>query len=63
VVVGELFGARAGLGYMVLTSSQLFDTSGVWVGVFILAGTGILSVVLLQKVERRMAPWREFELK
>ena len=63
VVVGELFGARAGLGYMVLTSSQLFDTAGLWVGVFILAGTGILSVVLLQKVERRMAPWREFELK
>ena len=63
VVVGELFGARAGLGYLVLTSSQLFDTSGLWVGVFILAGTGILSVVLLQKVERRMAPWREFELK
>jgi NitT/TauT family transport system permease protein len=63
VVVGELFGARAGLGYLVLTSSQLFDTSGLWVGVFILAGTGILSVVLLQKVERRLAPWREFELK
>lgn len=63
VVVGELFGARAGLGFLVLTSSQLFDTSGVWVGVFILAGTGILSVVILQKVERRMAPWRQFELK
>jgi ABC-type nitrate/sulfonate/bicarbonate transport system permease component len=63
VVVGELFGARAGLGYLVLTSSQLFDTSGVWVGVFILAGTGILSVVILQKVERRMAPWRQFEFK
>jgi len=63
VVVGELFGARAGLGFLVLTASQLYDTAGVWVGVFILAGTGILSVVILQKVERRMAPWREFELK
>jgi len=63
VVVGELFGARAGLGFLVLTSSQTFDTAAVWVGVFILAGTGIVSVVLLQKVERRMAPWRELELK
>ena len=63
VVVGELFGARAGLGWLVLTASQTFDTAGVWVGVFILAGTGILSVVILQKVERRMAPWRQFELK
>jgi NitT/TauT family transport system permease protein len=63
VVVGELFGARAGLGFLVLTSSQTFDTAGLWVGVFILAGTGILAVVLLQKFERRLAPWREFELK
>ena len=63
VVVGELFGARAGLGFLVLTSSQLFDTAGLWVGVFILAGTGILAVVILQKVERRLAPWREFEFK
>src|SRR5919206_1246010 len=63
VVVGELFGARGGLGFLILTSSQLFDTAGLWVGVFILAGTGILSVLLLQKLERRMAPWREFEFK
>ena len=62
-MVGELFGARAGLGFLVLTSSQLFDTAGLWVGVFILAGTGILAVVILQKVERRLAPWREFEFK
>ncbi|MCC7105367.1 MAG: ABC transporter permease [Chloroflexi bacterium] len=63
VVVGELFGARAGLGFLILISSQVFDTASLFVGVFILAGLGILSVVVLQKVERRMAPWREFELK
>ena len=63
VVVGELFGARAGLGFLILTSSQVFDTASLFVGVFILAGLGILSVVILQTIERRMAPWREFELK
>lgn len=63
VVVGELFGARGGLGFLILTSSQIFDTAGLWVGVFILAGTGILSVVLLHWLERRLAPWRQFELK
>ena len=31
VVVGELFGARGGLGFLVLTSSQTFDTAGLWV--------------------------------
>jgi ABC-type nitrate/sulfonate/bicarbonate transport system permease component len=34
-----------------------------WAGVFLLAGTGVLAVIVLQKVERRMAPWRQFELK
>ena len=63
VVVGELLGSRGGLGFLVLTSSQVFDTAGLWVGVFVLAGTGIISVLLLQKLEHRMAPWREFEFK
>ena len=57
------FRTAIGLGWLVLTASQTFDTASLWVGVFILAGAGILSVVILQKVERRMAPWRQFELK
>jgi ABC-type nitrate/sulfonate/bicarbonate transport system permease component len=63
VVVGEFIGARAGLGYFIFKSSQGFEIDAMWVGVFLLAGTGVLSVVLLQKLERRMAPWRQFELK
>ena len=63
VVVGEFIGARAGLGYMIFRSSQGFEIDAMWAGVFLLAGTGVLSVLLLQKVERRMAPWRQFELK
>jgi NitT/TauT family transport system permease protein len=63
VVVGEFIGARAGLGYMIFRSSQAFQIDAMWVGVFLLAGTGVLAVILLQKVERRMAPWRQFELK
>jgi len=30
---------------------------------YLLAGTGVVAVIVLQKVERRMAPWRQFELK
>ena len=63
VVVGEFIGARAGLGYLIFRSSQGFYIDTMWAGVFLLAGTGVLSVILLQKVERRMAPWRRFELK
>jgi NitT/TauT family transport system permease protein len=61
--VGEFIGARAGLGYLIFRSSQGFEIDAMWAGVFLLAGTGVLSVILLQKVERRLAPWRRFELK
>jgi NitT/TauT family transport system permease protein len=63
VVVGEFIGARAGLGYLIFRSSQGFQIDAMWVGVFLLAGTGVLAVSLLQRVERRLAPWRQFELK
>jgi ABC-type nitrate/sulfonate/bicarbonate transport system permease component len=62
VVIGEFIGARAGLGYLIFRSSQAFQIDAMWVGVFLLAGTGVLAVVVLQKVERKMAPWRQFEL-
>ena len=58
VVVAELFGARAGLGFLILVSAQTFDTAGLFVGVLILAGAGVLSVELVKALERRMAPWR-----
>jgi ABC-type nitrate/sulfonate/bicarbonate transport system permease component len=63
VVVGEFIGARAGLGFLIFRSSQSFAIDAMWVGVFLLAATGVLAVVLLQKVERRLAPWRRFELR
>ena len=63
VVVGEFIGARAGLGYLIFRSSQGFEIDAMWVGVFLLAGTGVLAVIILQKVERRLAPWRQFQLK
>lgn len=63
VVVGEFIGARAGLGYLIFKSSQAFQIDAMWVGVFLLAGTGVIAVSILQRIERRMAPWRQFELK
>jgi NitT/TauT family transport system permease protein len=62
VVVAELFGARAGLGFMILTSAQNFDTAALFVGVIILAFAGIASVEFLKWIEKRLAPWRFQEL-
>lgn len=63
VVVAEFFGTRAGLGYLILVSSQLFDTSALFVAVVILAGVGVLSVIGLHRLERRLAPWRDFAIR
>jgi NitT/TauT family transport system permease protein len=63
VVVGEFIGARAGLGFLIFRSSQGFQIDAMWVGVFLLAGTGVLAVIVLQKIERRLAPWRQFDLR
>jgi NitT/TauT family transport system permease protein len=63
IFIGELFGSREGLGYLISVSGQTFDVPGMFVGVLILAGAGMLSGALLEYVERRIAPWRQFELK
>ncbi len=58
VVIAELFGARAGLGFMIVNSAQSFDTAAVFVGVLILAVAGVVSVELLKLLEIKLAPWR-----
>jgi NitT/TauT family transport system permease protein len=58
VVAGELFAAQAGLGYLIVASSQLFNPAGVFVGITALAFAGIVSMVLLRRLERHLAPWR-----
>jgi NitT/TauT family transport system permease protein len=63
VVVAELFGAKAGLGFLILASAQVFDTASLFVGVLVLAIGGYLGVELLKFIEHRMAPWRHFEYK
>lgn len=58
VVVGELFGARAGLGYLITDASQVFDMPTLFAAVIVLAGAGIVLTSLLRMLERRLAGWR-----
>jgi ABC-type nitrate/sulfonate/bicarbonate transport system permease component len=58
VVVAELFGARAGLGFLILTSAQNFDTPALFVGVIIFAVAGVASVGLLKWLEQYFAAYR-----
>jgi len=58
VVVAELFGAKAGLGFLITVSSQTFDMGGLFVAVLILAVAGVCSSEGIKLIERRIAPWR-----
>jgi ABC-type nitrate/sulfonate/bicarbonate transport system permease component len=58
VVVAEFFFATAGLGFMISIASQNFDTARVLLGVFIFSLAGVVAIGFLQRLEKRMAPWR-----
>lgn len=58
VVVAELFGARAGVGFLIMNATQGFDTASMFVGVLVLAIAGVVSVEGLKWLETRLAPWR-----
>jgi NitT/TauT family transport system permease protein len=59
IVVGELFGARAGLGFLIYESNNRFDTAMLFAVVMILAVLGVFFVRLLDWLQARMMPWRE----
>lgn len=58
VVVGELYGSTAGVGYRILLSSQNFDTAQLLGGVVIFAIAGVVLVFTMEWLERKVAPWR-----
>jgi NitT/TauT family transport system permease protein len=57
VVVGELFGARAGLGFMITQAAEVFNMPQLFAGVVVLAAAGIVLTAAFQALERRLVPW------
>jgi ABC-type nitrate/sulfonate/bicarbonate transport system permease component len=58
IVVGELFGARAGIGFLIFDASQRFDSAALLAAVFILSAVGVASVYSLEALERRVGGWK-----
>jgi NitT/TauT family transport system permease protein len=58
VLVGELYAATAGIGFMITVAGATFQTDKVFVGVGIFALSGMIGMELLTKVERRFDNWR-----
>jgi ABC-type nitrate/sulfonate/bicarbonate transport system permease component len=58
VMVGELYAATAGIGFMITVAGATFQTDKVFVGVLVFALTGMMGMELLTRVERRFDKWR-----
>lgn len=58
VLVGELYAATAGIGFMITVAGATFQTDKVFVGVLIFALSGIFLTDILDRVEHRFDKWR-----
>lgn len=57
-VVGEYLGASAGVGYAIAQAQGVFDTRGVFAGMFILMVVVLVVDVLVNRLERYLLRWR-----
>lgn len=58
VLVGELYAATAGVGFMITVAGATFQTDKVFVGVLIFAITGMVLTEILNRMESRFDKWR-----
>jgi ABC-type nitrate/sulfonate/bicarbonate transport system permease component len=57
VIVAEFFTAFAGLGYLIVTNANSFQTARTFVPILVIAALGVLLTALLEFVERRIVRW------
>jgi len=58
VMVGELYAATAGIGFMITVAGATFQTDKVFVGVLIFAITGMIMTDVIDRYEHRFDKWR-----
>ena len=58
VVVGEYLGASRGIGYLIAQAEGVFDTTGVFAGMAILAIGVLLIGNVVARLERRLLRWK-----
>jgi NitT/TauT family transport system permease protein len=57
VIVGEFVAAKQGLGYIILVSQGIFETTSVFASIFVLAAMGTVLFYGIEFFERRLLPW------
>lgn len=58
VYVAELSGAKHGVGMMMNTAAQQYQSSRIFVGLFVFAVSGVVLTAILRRVEAHFASWR-----
>ena len=58
VLVGELYAATAGIGFMITVAGATFQTDKVFVGVLIFAISGMVMTDIIDRIEHRFDKWR-----
>ncbi|HEX2456469.1 MAG TPA: ABC transporter permease [Vicinamibacterales bacterium] len=58
VVVGEYLGSSRGIGYLIAQAEGVFDTTGVFAGMAVLAAGVLLVGDLVSRLERRLLRWK-----
>ncbi|HEX5279153.1 MAG TPA: ABC transporter permease [Micropepsaceae bacterium] len=58
IVVGEMYGSSAGIGFMMQTAGATFQTDKVMVGIAIIAAAGMGMTQMLKSLEKRFDSWR-----
>jgi NitT/TauT family transport system permease protein len=58
IVVGEMYAAQAGVGYMISMAGATFQTDRVMFGIILIAAAGVALTHILRMIERRFDRWR-----
>jgi ABC-type nitrate/sulfonate/bicarbonate transport system permease component len=58
VIVGEFIAAERGLGYLIDTATQNFDSATVFAGIVVLMVMMIIGMMLIAAIERRVLRWQ-----
>ena len=58
IVIGELYAANIGVGYLIALYGSTFQTSSLFVGILIITSMGIALDVVLRRTEAYFEKWR-----
>jgi NitT/TauT family transport system permease protein len=58
-VIGEMIGAKAGLGYLVILGSETYDINMILTAVLLLSVMGLLLYLLSDYLEKKLLHWHE----